>query len=72
MPRSPGYAAARARLIAYRWVPLDHPRLRVRLAPSLRQVAPRLGALDPIVRRSLLAVVLGLLLILLARLLDTT
>lgn len=52
MPRSPGYAAARARLIAYRWVSLDHPRVRVRL--------PR----DPIARNGLLALLLGLLLIL--------
>jgi len=59
MPRSPGYAEARQRLIAYRWVPLDHPRIRVRL--------PR----DPIARNGLLALLLGLLLILLARLLDT-
>jgi len=57
--RSRGYAQARQRLIAYRWVPLDHPRVKVRL--------PR----DTIPRNALYALILGLLLLLLARLLDT-
>lgn len=56
--RSPGYAAARARLIAYRYTRDPRPRIRVRL--------PR----DPIVRNALLAVLLGLFLLLLARLLN--
>jgi len=57
--RSRGYEQARARLIAARYVRDDRPRIRVRL--------PR----DPIARNGLLATILGLLLILLARLLDT-
>jgi len=56
--RSPGYAEARARLIAARYVRSDRPRIKVRL--------PR----DPIARNGLLATLLGLLLILLARLLN--
>jgi len=56
--RSPGYEQARARLIASRYVRDDRPRIRVRL--------PR----DPIVRNGLYALLLGLLLILLARLLN--
>jgi len=58
MLRSPDYAEARARLIAARYIRSETPRIRVRL--------PR----DPIVRNGLLAVILGLLLILLARLLN--
>ena len=45
MPRSPGYAPARARLIAFRYTRDPRPRVRVRV--------------DPIVSRSLLALALG-------------
>lgn len=56
--RSPGYDEARRRLIAMRYVRSETPRIRVRL--------PR----DPIPRNALLALLLGLLLLLLARLLN--
>jgi len=49
--RSRGYDAARARLIAARYVRSDRPRIRVRV--------------DPIIHRSLLALLLGVALILL-------
>jgi len=49
--RSRGYAEARARLIAYRSRPLDRPRIKVRV--------------DPIIHRSLLALTVGVVLILL-------
>ena len=52
MPRSPGYAAARARLIASRYVRDPRPRVHIRV--------------DPIVHKSLLALTVGLVLILLS------
>ena len=45
MPRSPGYAPARARLIAFRYTRTQTPRVRVRV--------------DPIVHKSLLILALG-------------
>jgi len=56
MPRSPGYAAARARLIAFRYTRDPRPRTRVRV--------------DPIVSRSLLALAVGVALILAGLFLD--
>jgi len=56
--RSRGYDTARARLLAARYVRDDRPRIKVRLPH------------DPIARNGLLATILGLLLILLARLLN--
>jgi len=53
---SRGYDAARARLLASRFVRDDRPRIKVRI--------------DPIPRNALYAVLLGLLLLLLARLLN--
>jgi len=49
--RSPGYEQARARLLASRYVRDDRPRVKVRV--------------DPIIRRSLLALAVGVALILL-------
>jgi len=52
MPRSPGYAEARQRLIAARYVRSDQPRIRVRI--------------DPIVRRGLQILAAGIVLLLLS------
>ena len=50
--RSPGYEQARARLIASRYVRDDRPRVKVRV--------------DPLIHRSLLALAVGVVLILLS------